>query len=193
MTSPRGPRVPGQYLDMLACHRLLKKSVDAPEVNENIWFLPDLFTSQPGHMSWQVTLVQRRIGDRSGGLLLFFLHTGQAGHNPETQMNMFLAQETNSAVKLTKTDLHPGEIHSHFKAYRDLFLFSPCDCISLLFSVVFSFIKKKKKKNPCFFGDLTWLFPDRPHFSEIDLTSCHHLISTSAITRQSTSRSHGEV
>ena len=66
------PRVPGQYLDMLACHRLLKKSVDAPEVNENIWFLPDLLTSQRGHMSWQVTRVQRRIADRSGGLLLFF-------------------------------------------------------------------------------------------------------------------------
>lgn len=87
------PRVPGRYLDMLACHRLLKKSVDAPEVNENIWFLPDLFTSQLGHMSWQVTRVQRRIGDRSGGLLLFF-HTGRAGHNPETQMNMFLARKT---------------------------------------------------------------------------------------------------
>lgn len=81
------PRVPGRYLDMLACHRLLKQSVDAPEVNENIWFLPDLFTSRLGHMSWQVTRVQRRIGDRSGGLLLFF-HTG---HNPETRMNMFLA------------------------------------------------------------------------------------------------------
>lgn len=87
------PRVPGQYLDMLACHRLLKKSVDAPEVNENIWFLPDLFTSQLGHMSWQVTRVLRRIGDRRGGLLLFF-HTGRPGHNPETQMNMFLAQKT---------------------------------------------------------------------------------------------------
>lgn len=59
MTSPRGPAVPGQYLDMLACHRLLRKRADAPEVNENIWFLPDLFTSQLGHMSWQVTRVQR--------------------------------------------------------------------------------------------------------------------------------------
>lgn len=54
------PTVPGRHLDMLACRRLLKKSVDAPEVNENIWFLPDLFTSQLGHMSWQVTRVQRR-------------------------------------------------------------------------------------------------------------------------------------
>lgn len=49
------PAVPGQHLDMLARRRLLKKSVDAPEVNENICFLPDLFTSQLGHMSWQVT------------------------------------------------------------------------------------------------------------------------------------------
>lgn len=55
----RRPTVPGRHLDMLACHRLLKKSADAPEVNENIWFLPDLFTSQLGHMSWQVTRVQR--------------------------------------------------------------------------------------------------------------------------------------
>lgn len=66
------PRVLNSYLDMLACHRLLKKSVDAPEVNENIWFLPDLLTSRLGHMSWQVTRVLRRIGDRSSGLLLFF-------------------------------------------------------------------------------------------------------------------------
>lgn len=51
--------VPGRHLDMLARRRLLKKSVDAPEVNENIWFLPDLFTSQLGHMSWQVTRVHR--------------------------------------------------------------------------------------------------------------------------------------
>ena len=72
------PRVPGRYLDMLACHRLLKKSVDAPEVNENIWFLPDLFTSLLGHMSWQVTRVLRRIGDRSDGLLLFFERAMQA-------------------------------------------------------------------------------------------------------------------
>lgn len=72
-----------QYLDMLACQRLLKKSVDAPEVNENIWFLPDPFTSQLGHRSWQVTRVLRRMRDRSGGLLLFF-HTGHTGHSPET-------------------------------------------------------------------------------------------------------------
>lgn len=71
------------YLDMLACRRLLKESTDAPEVNENIWFLPDLLTSPLGHMSWQVTRVLRRIGDRSGGLLLFF-HTGRPGHNPQT-------------------------------------------------------------------------------------------------------------
>ncbi|KAK5924176.1 hypothetical protein CgunFtcFv8_001074 [Champsocephalus gunnari] len=90
---PPRPRVPGRYLDMLACHRLLKKSADAPEVNENIWFLPELLTSQLGHMSWQVTRAQRRIGDRSGGLLLFF-HTGHAGHNPVTQMEMFLAHDT---------------------------------------------------------------------------------------------------
>lgn len=44
---------------MLARRRLRRKSVDAPEVNENIWFLPDLFTSQLGHMSWQVTRVHR--------------------------------------------------------------------------------------------------------------------------------------
>lgn len=90
---------------MLACHRLLKKSVDAPEVNENIWFLPDLFTSQLGHMSWQVTRVLRRIGDHSRGLL--FLHAGPPGHSPETQMDMFSAQ-----VNLTKTDLRPDEIQA---------------------------------------------------------------------------------
>lgn len=76
---------------MSACRHLVKKSKDAPEVKENIWFLPDLFTSQLGHMSWQVTRVLRRIGDRGGGLLLFF-HAGRAGQNPETQMNMYLAQ-----------------------------------------------------------------------------------------------------
>lgn len=53
------PAVPGQHLDMLARRRLLKKSVDAPEVNENICFLPDLFTSELGHMSWQVTRARR--------------------------------------------------------------------------------------------------------------------------------------
>lgn len=74
------PTVPGRHLDMLACRRLLKKSVDAPEVNENIWFLPDLFTSQLGHMSWQVTRVQRRLGDRSIGL--FSLQHGAPWPHP---------------------------------------------------------------------------------------------------------------
>lgn len=60
----RRPTVPGRHLDMLACHRPLKESADAPEVNENIWFLPDLFTSQLGHMSWQVTRAQRTLADR---------------------------------------------------------------------------------------------------------------------------------
>lgn len=76
----RRPTVPGRHLDMLACRRLLKKSVDAPEVNENIWFLPDLFTSQLGHMSWQVTRVQRRLGDRSAGL--FSLQRGAPWPQP---------------------------------------------------------------------------------------------------------------
>lgn len=121
------PRVPGQYLDMLACHRLLKKSVDAPEVNENIWFLPDLFTSQLGHMSWQVTRVQRRIGDRSGGLLLVF-HIGHAGHNPETQMNMFLAQRTPrwNWQRLTSIQVKFGLRLSHFMR-RDLFHSPACE------------------------------------------------------------------
>lgn len=126
------PRVPGQYLDMLACHRLLKKSVDAPEVNENIWFLPDLFTSQLGHMSWQVTRVQRRIGDRSGGLLLFF-HIGHAGHNPETQMNMFLAQRTPrwNWQRLTSIQVKFRLHLSHFMR-RDLFHSPACEGVAPL-------------------------------------------------------------
>lgn len=127
------PRVPGRYLDMLACHRLLKKSVDAPEVNENIWFLPDLFTSQLGHMSWQVTRVLRRIGDRSGGLLLFF-HTGHAGHNPETQMNMFLAQKTPpwNWQRLTCIQVK-FRLHLSLFTCRDLFHSLPvCDSLVLV-------------------------------------------------------------
>lgn len=85
------------YLNMLSHCRLLKESTDAPEVNENIWFLPDLLTSPLGHMSWQVTRVLRRIGDRSGGLLLFF-HTGRPGHNPQALHEHVLFSQT----KLTK-------------------------------------------------------------------------------------------
>lgn len=56
VTSPGGPvRNP----DMLARRRLLAEGVDAPEVNENICFLPDLLTSPLGHASWQVTRVRR--------------------------------------------------------------------------------------------------------------------------------------
>lgn len=165
------PRVPGLYLDMLACHRLLKKSVDAPEVNENIWFLPELFTSQLGHMSWQVTRVLRRIGDRSGGLLLFF-HTGCAGHSPETQRDMFLAQKADKDWPASRWN--SGCILAFYAV--DLFHLLPVsDSIVLedsLFLIILLF--------------LLW-------FLETDLTSCHHLISTSAITSQSPSSSHGEV
>lgn len=104
------PRDPGRYLDMLACHRLLKKSVDAPEVNENIWFLPDLFISQLGRMSWQVTLVQRRIGDCSGGLLLSFQ---QRPHWPQPRNTAeYVLGSGNSLQKLTKPDLHPCVIQA---------------------------------------------------------------------------------
>lgn len=80
------PRVLGQDLDMLGCHGLLRKSVDAPEVNENIWLLPDLFTSQPGHMGWQVMRVPRRTrqtGNAGGGLVLV---STQRGPRSETAM-----------------------------------------------------------------------------------------------------------
>lgn len=55
----RRPGVPVRNPDMLARRRLLAEGVDAPEVNENICFLPDLLTSLLGHASWQVTRVRR--------------------------------------------------------------------------------------------------------------------------------------
>lgn len=71
------PVRPESWAGILTCSAatacLLKKSVDAPEVNENIWFLPDPFTSQPAHMGWQVTRVPRRTrqtGNGVGGLVL---------------------------------------------------------------------------------------------------------------------------
>lgn len=102
------PTVPGRHLDMLACRCLLKKSVDAPEVNENIWFLPDLFTSQLGHMSWQVTRVQRRLGDRSTGL--FSLQHGARRPHPR-----------DTAEYVQKADGRPRTLHnepSHWRRAR---------------------------------------------------------------------------
>lgn len=144
-------------------------------------------------LSWATWAGRWRVywGESETAAVAYFF---SSTHNPETQMKMFSAQG-----KLTKTDLHPGEI------YPESF---STDLFQCLWSVFFSW----KLIAHCVtfwapynnilesFGvhRLAARFWSPLQFcsvnfrNRLDMGSASHT-STSAITRQSTFRSHGEV